>query len=208
MPPRPAVSPRDGSKLARWLRREAVALLGISGAALTLLAELARLMPMTPTLARLSAQWRVLTESVWRPPFDLAGLSLHPDIAAALTIAAFLVVIGIGARISAAMMDAPLDPLSARRFWSSDDSWPSLLAFGAVCFIFLTSRTSIDDRTLTVFGSERAGEYAFAFIGAGGYLAGGFIGERAFHQRLVRLVALVALICAVNWAALYLPGRN
>ncbi len=203
---RPTVSPRGGSKLGNWLRREAVALLGVSGAGLTLLAELANVMPMAPTLAALLARWRSLTESVWRPPFEVVGVDIHPAIAAALTIAVFLIVIGVGGRISAAMSGAPLPPLSISRFWSTDDqTWPSLLAFGAVCLVFLLGRGSVYDATpLRVFGSEQAGEYAFAIIGAAGYLIGSFIGEGTFHRRLIRLMLLVAVVAAVNWAVLAL----
>lgn len=187
------------------MRGETVALLGVSGAGLTLLAELASVMPMVPPLARLLVQWRTLTESIWRRPFQVVGIDLHPAISAALTIALFLIMIGVGGRISAAMSGKPLPPLSLRSFWGSDDqTWPSLLAFGAVCLAFLIGRSSVYDETLRVFGSEQAGEYAFAIIGAAGYLIGSFIGEGVFHRRLVRLMVLVAVVTAVNWGLLAL----
>jgi hypothetical protein len=207
MPRQPAVSPRRDGKLLRWLRSEAIATLAVAGTALTLLAELTPVIAMSPRLANVLHRWRDLTNSLWHPPFDLAGVKLHPDIAAALTIAAFLIAMGIGGRIAALRSDAPLPRPSARRFWTTDDqSWQSLLAFGAVCIVFLLGRTSLDQQPLTVLGSEQWGEWLFAGIGAAGYLLGSFIGEGAFHRRLVRTIALVALILAADFALRAMPG--
>jgi hypothetical protein len=203
MPARPTASRRVSSKAAAWLRRETIAVLAISGTALTLLGELANVMPTAPRLARLLAQWRALTDSLWRPPLELASLDFHPDILAALTIAVFLVMLGIGSRISAALSDAPLAPIDSRRFWDNDhQTWPSLLAFGAVCLIFLLSRTSAVDSRPQIFGSEDAGAWAFALIGTAGYLLGEFIGDRAFHVRLIRLMLVLAVLVAANFALL------
>ncbi|MDP1907988.1 MAG: hypothetical protein Q8K85_06790, partial [Hyphomicrobium sp.] len=172
-------------------------------------AELANVIPTAPALARLLAQWRALTDSLWRPPFEVAGLDLHPDISAALTIAAFLIMLGVGSRVSAARSEAPLPPINFRRFWGTDhQTWPSLLALGAVCLIYMLSRTSADDPSPEIFGSERAGAWAFPLTVAAGYLLGEFIGDRAFHVRLIRLMVVLAALVAANFAllALYPPA--
>lgn len=203
MPVQPAVSPRGGSKLATWLRREAVALLGVAGAVLTLLAELAHSMPMAPPVARLLAYWRGLTEALWRPPFELVGVPIHPNYAAALTIALFLITIGVGARISAARTAHPLPPISELRFWGTDDqTWPSLIAFAAVCLIILLGHSPGSGDRPQIFGSEKLGGWVFAIVGTAGYLLGEFIGGKDFHRRLIRAIAAVAVIAALNWALL------
>lgn len=207
MPARPAVSPRRPSKAVAWLRREAVALLGVAGAVLTLLAELAHSMPMAPPIARLLAYWRGLTEVLWRPPFELVGVPIHPNFAAALTIALFLITIGIGARISAARSPRPMPPIGQQRFWNSDhQTWPSLLAFGAVCLIILIGHSPGSGDRPQIAGSEKIGGWIFALIGTSGYLLGEFIGGKDFHHRLIRAIAAVAVIAALNWALLGVAG--
>ncbi|MGE0628186.1 MAG: hypothetical protein AB7O43_10210 [Hyphomicrobiaceae bacterium] len=51
---------------------------------------------------------------------------------------------------------------------------------------------------LTVFGSPKAGQYAFAVIVTAGYWAGDYIGHREFHERLYRLALLVIAVVAAD----------
>jgi hypothetical protein len=205
MPARPTVSPRGPSKVVAWLRREFVATLGIAGAALTLLAELAYIMPMAPPLAHLPAYWRGLTQSLWEIPLDRVGILIDPTVAAALTIAAFLITIGVGARISAARSGHPLPPLTQQGFWQNDhQTWPSLIAFGSVCLIILLGRDPGSSGNPQVVDSDRPIGWLFAIIGATGYLLGEFFGDQEFHRRLIRTIGAVAVVAAINWLLLAL----
>jgi hypothetical protein len=216
---RPTVSPpgwrrvpRRAPKLARgaasssafaWLKRESVALLAVAGAALTVLAQLATIMPLAPQLAPVLTRWQELTHTLWRPPLDLAGIDVHPHIVAALNVAVFMALLGAGARISARLAGTPLAPISFGRFFD-DQTWPSLIVFASLCLIFLLGRG--DTEALTVMGSEEIGKYSFAGLVTLGYFAGDFIGHRAFHLRLYRLAVFVALLAAANLALVHLGG--
>jgi hypothetical protein len=168
-----------------------------------LLAELPRSMPMAPPLARALAYWRGLTQSLWEIPLDLIGIFIDPTVAAALTIAAFLITIGVGARISAARSGQPLPPLTQQGFWQTDhQTWPSLIAFGSVCLIILLGRDSASPDHPQVDGSERPIGWLFAIIGATGYLLGEFFGDQEFHRRLIRTIGAVAVVAALNWVLL------
>jgi hypothetical protein len=170
---------------------------------MTLLAELANTMPMAPPVARLLAYWRGLTEALWRPPFEFVGVTLHPNYAAALTIALFLITIGIGARISAARSKHPMPPIGQQRFWDTDfQTWPSLIAFAAVCLIILLGHSPGSGDRPQILGSEKLGGWLFAIVGTAGYLLGEFIGGKDFHHRLIRAIAAVAAIAALNWVLL------
>lgn len=171
----------------------------MSGAALSVLAELAKAMPLAPEIARIVTRWHEMTNALWRPPLDLIGIGLHQDIVAALNVSAFMTLLGIGARISANLGGEPLAPLRSGRFFD-DQTWPSLIVFGALCFIFLLGSGSDLSHPLTVMDSEEIGKYAFALLVTAGYFAGDFIGHRAFHLRLYRLAGIVAALSLANLA--------
>ena len=205
MPARPTVSARGRSKVLAWLSREFVATLGIAGAAMTLLAELAHSMTMAPPLARVLAYWRGLTQGLWEIPLDFVGILIDPLVLAALTIAAFLIAIGVGARISAARSGHPLPPLTQQGFWQTDhQTWPSLIAFASVCLIILLGRDSGSPDVSQVPGGDRQTGWLFAIIGTTGYLLGEFFGDQEFHRRLIRTIGAVAVVAAFNWALLAL----
>jgi hypothetical protein len=179
-----------------------LALLALSGAALTVIAELGKTIPLAPQISHLLGKWQEITRTVWRPPLELTGLTVHSDLVAALNVAAFVALLGVGARVSAHLSGAPLAPIAFGRFFD-DQTWPSLLAFAALCLVFLLGHGSDDNNVLTVWGSQEIGKYAFAFVVTAGYFAGDFIGHRAFHLRLYRLVAVVAILVAANFALIH-----
>jgi len=183
------------------LKRESIALLALSGAALTVLAQLANVMPVTPQIATWLAGWQHLTQTFWRPPLNLVGVPLHHDMAAALNVSVFMALLGFGARMSARLSGEPLAPVGFDRFFD-DQTWPSLIAFGALCTVFLVGHGASSTDKLLVMGSEELGKYAFAVTVTLGYFAGDFIGHRQFHRRLYRLAAIVAVVAAVNLAIL------
>ncbi len=206
-PRRPTVSgPRSAhaaSPLASWLKREAVALVAMTGAAITVLAQLAHVMPMAPPVPDLLTQWQDLMHRLWRPPLELAGIGVHPHIVAALNAAFFMTMIGIGGRISAALSGRPLGPLFSWRFFE-DQTWPSLILFAALCIVFLLgSDASPAENKIILLGSKELGRYAFAIVVSIGYFLGDYIGHREFHLRLFRLAVLVAVFLALNFAVLY-----
>ena len=188
-----------------WLRREFVALIGVVGEATTILSQLSNVVPMAPWLANVLAWWRDLTQLLWRSPFELVGLPLHPHLAGAFSAAVFMTVIGVGGRVSAEIGGTPLKPLLTAR-WLDDMSWPSVGVFAAFCMVFLLGHDPNPSASapLTLFGSEGAGQYAFALVVTAGYIAGDFVGHHEFHRRLYRVAALVlatvALDFALRWA--------
>jgi hypothetical protein len=209
-PRRPTVSgprtTRAPNPLVSWLKREIVALLAMTGAAITVLAQLAHQMPMVPPVPELLAQWQETMHHLWRPPLELAGIDVHPHIVAALNAAFFMTMIGVGGRISARLSGRPIGPLISGRFFE-DQTWPSLLVFAALCIVFLMgSGSPLHENRLTIFGSEKLGSYAFAIVVGIGYFLGDYIGHCEFHWRLFRLAGLVAIFVAVNFALLHFGG--
>jgi hypothetical protein len=202
---RPGEPPRTRPRrLLAWIKRESLALLAMSGAALTVMAELGKSMPLAPQFSDALARWQHLTEAVWRPPIELTGFTFHPDIIAALNVSAFMALLGAGARISARFSSTPLAPMSFGRFFD-DQTWPSLLIFAALCLVFLLGHGASPDNALTLWGSPEIGKYAFAVTVTAGYFLGDFIGHRDFHVRLYRLVVLVLILVAANFALIYAP---
>ncbi|MCC7251757.1 hypothetical protein [Hyphomicrobium sp.] len=200
----PGAAPR--SPLLAWLKRECIALFALSGAALTVLAQLANVMPVAPQLSLVLARWQELIYTLWRPPLDLVGIGVHPHIIAALNVSAFMALLGVGARISARLAGKPLEPIRAGRFFD-DQTWPSMLVFAALCIIFLLDSGGLDEASaLIVMGSKEIGKYAFAVLVTVGYFAGDFIGHREFHLRLYRLAVIVALLAAANLAIVHFSG--
>ena len=187
--------------ILNWLRGEMVTLTGIFGAAITILAQLSRVLPLTPWLAEPLAWWEAAIHYLWRPILELFGIELHPHLVGALNAAAFLTMIGIGVRISAKHHGTPLAPLLTAR-WLDDMSWPSLAVFAALCFVFLFGHDPEPSGSapLMLFGSRNLGTYAFALVVTAGYIAGDFIGHHEFHHRLYRLAALVVATIALNFA--------
>jgi hypothetical protein len=181
------------------MKRESIALLALSGAALTALAQLANVMPVAPQIGAWLARWQQFTQAFWRPPLDVVGVQFHHDIAAALSVSAFMALLGVGARISARLAGKPLAPMGFDRFFD-DQTWPSLIIFGALCMVFLLGHGASSDDALVVMGSKEAGKYAFAILVTLGYFAGDFIGHREFHHRLYRLAVIVAVAVAANLA--------
>lgn len=199
---------RSSSPILAWLKRESVAVLALSGAALTVLAELAKAMPFAPPFSLVLMRWREFTNDLWRPPLDLAGIDVHQDIVAALSVSAFMVLLGIGARLSARLSGQPLAPMSLGRFFD-DQTWPSLIVFAALCLVFLLGHGDADrSDVLTFMGSEEAGKYGFAVLVTAGYFAGDFIGHRQFHLRLYRLAWIVAAISAANLAMIHFGSAS
>lgn len=176
----------------------------MSGAALTVVAELGKSIPLAPQISDLLARWQEITRAVWRPPLELTGLTLHPDLVAAINVSVFMALLGVGARLSASLSTPPMEPIAFGRFFD-DQTWPSLMTFAGLCLIFLIGQGANPDNVLTVWGSREIGKYAFAITVTAGYFAGDFIGHRSFHLRLYRLVAVVAILVAVNFALIYGP---
>ena len=177
----------------------------MTGAALTILAELKGVMRIAPQLAALLDWVHATVREVWRPPLELVGLGLHHDLAAALNVAFFLALIGVGARVSSHLGGRPIGPFTASRFFD-DQTWPSLIVFAAICLVFLVGRGAGPADPLVIFGSAEIGKYAFAIVVTIGYFLGDFIGHKEFHLRLYRLAVLVGVLIVVNFALLAPPA--
>ena len=188
-----------------WLRRESLATLAMFGTALTLLGQLATLIPFAPPLAALLTLWNSMTLSLWRPPLDMLGLPLHRNLVAALTAALFMVMIGIGARVSARLSGAPLPPIVLTR-WLDGMTWPSLMVFAAISITFLFGQGASYTDPLIVWGSREWGKFIFACTVTVGYATGDYLGHGEFHQRLLRLAVLVPLLLALNYGLLRLSA--
>jgi hypothetical protein len=185
-----------------WLKRESIATLAMLGAALTVLVQLRHRMPLAPWLERIVDYWQLALRGFWRPPFDWLGVPLHHDLAAAMTVAAFMTAIGLGTRVSARLAGVPLPPIVPTR-WLDGMSWPSLIVFAALALVFAVGHGASASDPLVLWGSRTAGKYAFALTVTAGYIAGDYIGHDEFHRRLVRLAVLDALLVAASFATLW-----
>ncbi|HXF55318.1 MAG TPA: hypothetical protein VNK52_14475 [Hyphomicrobiaceae bacterium] len=182
-----------------------MATLAMLGAALTVLAQLGKSFELAPWLVGLLALWDEATRALWRPPLSLIGAPIHHDLIAAMTLAWFMAMIGVGARVSGRFSATPLAPIDWTR-WLDGMSWPSLAVYAALCLIFLFGHGASAADPLIIAGSATLGKYAFAVTVTAGYVAGDFIGHDEFHRRLLRLAALVAVLVAASCAARALAG--
>jgi hypothetical protein len=188
--------------LSSWLKREAVATLAMAGAALTVLAQLAQAMPMAPWLEQILAWWQAFLHGLWRPPLDWLGIPLHPHLVAAVTVSAFMTLIGVGARISRRFAGTPLPPIGFAHFLGRMN-WPSLVVFAALSIVFLAGQGDPSSDRLVLWGNREAGRYGFALTAASGYFAGDLIGQHEFHGRLLRMAVLVVLLVSASLATLW-----
>lgn len=175
----------------------------MSGAAATVFSQLTHVIPASRLFTSLAAEWQRLTQALWKPPLELTGLPIHADLLAALNLALFMTLIGVGARVSARLTGKPLAKMSPRFF--DDQTGPSLAIFAALCMVFLMGHDAQGPK-LAVWESEELGKYSFALVVTAGYFAGDFIGHREFHVRLYRLAAFVLLLVLANFASLWISG--
>jgi hypothetical protein len=200
-------SHEEGQAVLNWLRRECVATLAMLGAALTVLAQLGKSLEPAPWLTWLLELWDEATRAFWQPPLSLIGAPMHHDLMAAVTLAWFMAMIGVGARISGRFSATPPAPIDWTR-WLDGMSWPSLAVYAALCVVFLLGHGASAADPLVIWGSHTAGRYAYAVTVTAGYVAGDFIGHDEFHRRLLRLAALVALLVIASLATSALPGET
>lgn len=180
--------------MLKFLRKELIALVAETGAALTVLSQLASEVAMPDWLRDFLVFWRQMLAAVWQPLFNHLNWDLHPQLVAALSLAVFMVVLGIGARMARSRSRAPLAPIEVR--FLEDMNFPSLLVYAGLVYAFLigSGPDPAQEPPITLFGSEVAGRYTFALIVTIGYALGDFIGHKAFHWRLLRLASVVAVI--------------
>jgi hypothetical protein len=183
-----------------WLRRECIATLAMLGAALTVLGQLGRLMPLVSWLQTLVGFWQQATRGFWYLPITWIGAPLHHDLVAALSLATFIAMMGVGARVSGYLASTPLPPIVLTR-WLDGMSWPSLIVFAALVLVFLLGHGASVSDPLVVWGSRTAGKYAFAVTVTAGYVAGDYFGHDEFHRRLLRLAVLVVVLIGANFVA-------
>jgi hypothetical protein len=174
-----------------WLFREAVALIGMAGAALTVFSQLTSVVPLSPPFVDVLGWWVTVTLDFWLALSGELGFYVHSHIQAAIALAVFLTMIGLGARIAAILSRTPLE-----RRWEFLDgmTWPSAAILGVLGIVFLLGH----DVERPVNGGK-AIQYTFAIILTAGYALGNHLGQRGFHIRLYRLAALLALLVALNF---------
>jgi hypothetical protein len=177
--------------------RESIALVGMAGAALTVLSQLARVMPLSPPFLDVLGWWVTVTLDFWLALSGELGFYVHSHIQAAIALAVFLTMIGLGARIAAIISRTPLE-----RRWEFLDgmTWRSAAILGMLGIVFLLGH----DVEGPVKGG-RAIQYSFAILLTAGYALGNFLGQRGFHIRLYRLAVLLALLVALNFWLLPSP---
>lgn len=182
--------------MLKFLRKELLALLAEASAALTVLGQLASEIAMPGWFKDVLIFWRQLLAAAWQPVLQYFSVTPHPHFLAAVSLAVFLVLLGVGARLARSQTRAPLAPLEFR--FLEDMSFPSLLVYAGLVYAFLigSGPDPSKDPPLTLFGNELAGRYTFALILTVGYALGDFIGHKAFHWRLIRIAVLVAVIVA------------
>lgn len=197
--PRPASEPTRGSAPASrpaWLVRESIALLGMAGAALTVLAQLAWLVPLSRPFMDVLGRWMTFNSDLWIANYDILGFYPHSHLQAAIALALFLSLIGLGARISARLSGEALQK-NWRLFGGL--SMPSFWILSSLIIVFLLGHARDPARDpLVVGGSLQMGEFAFALAIAAGYGLGDLLGQKGFHTRVARLAVLVALLLVWN----------
>jgi hypothetical protein len=196
--PQKSVAPSDRT-LFGWLVREAIALVGITGAALTVLAQLAWHVRMSPPFLDALGSWMTLNSNFWLSHYDDLGFYPNSQLQAAIALAVFLALIGIGARVSAILSGTPLAP---RWLPFTGVTWPSLAIMGVLAIVLLLGPSSA---TYDGDGGRESVNYLFAIILAAGYALGDYIGQRGFHIRLNRLAILLVLLLGLNHWMLISP---
>ena len=194
---------RPSGSLAGWLARESLALLGMAGAALTVLSQLAWVMPISRPFMDLLGWWMTVTSNFWLTHYDSLGFYPHSHLQAAIALAAFLTMIGLGARVSAVWSGTPL-----QHRWGFLDgmTWPSLAIMGVLAIIFLLGYDpNPSGASYEGAGGKETVKYLFAIILMLGYGAGDILGQRGFHVRLYRLAALLIFAVAFNQWMLTTP---
>lgn len=189
--------------MLKFLRKELIALLAEAGAALTVLSQLASEVAMPDWVRDVLSFWRHVLTSLWTPLLKHFEFALHPQLIAAFSLAVFLCLLGIGARMARARSRTPLAPLEFR--FLEDMSFPSLLVYAGLVYAFLigSGPDPAQEPPIEMFGSEVAGRYTFALIVTLGYALGDFIGHKAFHWRLLRVAVVVgALLFGLIFATL------
>lgn len=187
---------RPTGSVGGWLARESLALLGMAGAALTVFSQLAAIMPLSRPFTDILGWWITVSSNFWLDRYDEIGFYPHTHLQAAIALAAFLALIGFGARISAVVSGTPL-----QRRWGFLDgmTWPSLAIMGVLAIIFLLGHDpDASSASYEGFGGKETVKYLFAIILTVGYAAGDFLGQRGFHIRLYRLAALLILAVGLN----------
>ena len=183
--------------MLKFLRKELVALIAEAGAALTVLGQLASEVTMPDWLRDFLVFWREFLTSIWQPLLRHFDLQVHPHFVAALSLALFMCLLGVGARFARSQSRAPLAPLELR--FLEDMSFPSLLVYAGLVYAFLigSGPDPAQEQPIVLMGSEIAGRYTFALIVTLGYALGDFFGHKAFHLRLLRLAVFVGAVIAV-----------
>lgn len=182
--------------MLKFLRKELVALAAETGAALTVLSQLASEVVMPSGFRALLMLWREALTAVWSPLLKVFDIALQPQLIAALSLSLFLILMGIGARMARARSRTPLAPLEWR--FLDDMSFLSLLVYAGLVYAFLigSGPDPAKEPPISLFGSEVAGRYTFALIVTVGYALADFIGHKAFHRRLLRVAVVVGAILA------------
>ena len=180
--------------MLKFLRKELIALLAEAGAALTVLSQLASEVAMPDWLRDFLILWRQMLTAIWTPLLKHFEFTLHPQLVAALSVAMFLCLLGVGARFARARSRAPLAPLEFR--FLEDMSFLSLLVYAGLVYAFLigSGPEPAQEPPIKLFGTEIAGRYTFALIVTLGYALGDVFGHKAFHWRLLRLATVIGAI--------------
>lgn len=143
-----------------------------------------------------------LNSNFWLSHYDDLGFYPHSQLQAAIALAGFLALIGIGARVSAILSGTPLAPR-----WSpfTGVTWPSLAIMGVFAIVLLLGPDPAPSSANYGGGGRETVKYLFAIILAAGYALGDYIGQRGFHIRLYRLAILLVLLLGLNHWMLISP---
>jgi hypothetical protein len=200
--PAPSAAKRPAGSLGGWLVRESIALVGMAGAALTVFAQLAWIMPLSRPYLDILGRWLTLSSNFWIDRYEALGFYLHSHLQAAVALAVFLAVIGLGARISDLLSGVPL----ARRWGFMDGMTRPIFAIMSVlAVIFLLSFDPNPASPTYDVTSKSTIQYLFVILLTAGYALGNHLGQRGFQIRLYRLAVLLALLVALNFWLLPSP---
>lgn len=192
----------------RLLYRELLATVGAIGATLTVLSKLKHVVPLPGWLVDFLTWWQSVTHAAWVIPIRQVHISLHPDFAAALSLALFALVLGVGTAVSAKLQGSYESAPRLREFvriggyLSKVDSWVFMIICAAIFLAFLIGQ----DRPAGTPKLSRNIDFLPAWIAIGALFCGLYVGRYAFFHRLRRVAAVVLLVLGSAVFVAQFPG--
>lgn len=187
--PPPATAPRAIPTLPQFLAREAVTLVGLASAALTLL-SFVWFVPFSPFVLSLVAKWMIWSNEMLAHLVRAFGVGHVPALDGAILLALSFVLIALGAVFAGDRADI-----------RTDKSGRSLLGNATILsfLIFIAALIIVHLGAAPIPGGWHEHQEKPLIAVVAGYLIADLIGRRGFHKRLSWLAVALALLLWINW---------